>query len=122
MNQFSKIVYLNYARLGLPVFPCNRDKSPMTPHGFKDATTIRKRITEWWDRWPKAMIGIPPGRESGIDVLNLDPKPNECIDGFEHVPQWKQLSPVIVETPSGGAHAYFKATGKLRNSTDQIAP
>jgi hypothetical protein len=50
------------------------------------------------------MIGIPTGRKSGIDVLDLDLKPNEYIDGFEHVPQWKQLSAVIVKTPSKGAH------------------
>jgi len=30
---------LDYAACGIPVFPCAaRSKTPLTPHGFKDAT------------------------------------------------------------------------------------
>src|SRR5262249_13355365 len=40
---------LEYARKGLPVFPCSPlDKKPLTPHGFKDATTDEAQIRAWW--------------------------------------------------------------------------
>src|SRR5262245_2554003 len=71
---------LGYAARGLPVFPCKRaDKSPLTRHGFNDASTDPEQIREWWTQWPNAMIGMPTGAVSGIDVLDLDVKPDEYI-------------------------------------------
>jgi P4 family phage/plasmid primase-like protien len=114
---------LRYADQGIPVFPCNRkDKAPLTRHGFKDATTDRATIISWWSKWPNAMIGVPTGKRSGIDVLDLDVKPDEFINGLESVPQWQKCSPVIARTPRGGAHLWFKSDGEVRNSTDVIAP
>ena len=114
---------LDYAGRGLPVFPCKRaDKAPLVAGGFKAATTDPKLIRNWWSRWPEAMIGMPTGLASGIDVLDLDLKPDEFVDGFKFVPQWKALSRLIVRTPSGGGHVWFKSEGKVRNSTDQVAP
>jgi Bifunctional DNA primase/polymerase, N-terminal len=46
----SSIVFhaLEYARRGIPVFPCKRaDKSPLTKNGFKDATCDEQQIREW---------------------------------------------------------------------------
>ena len=57
-----------------------------------------------------------------LDVLDLDVKPDEYIDGRQFVRDWKDLSPVIVRTPSGGAHVWFKSAGQVRNSADAIAP
>jgi hypothetical protein len=68
------------------------------------------------------MIGMPTGPASGIDVLDIDLKPDEYVDGFKCVPQWESLSPIVVRTPSGGAHLWFKSEGKVRNSTDRIGP
>jgi hypothetical protein len=114
---------LEYARHGIPVFPCKRgDKAPLVKRGFKGATTNEKLLRRWWENWPRAMIGMPTGVSSGIDVLDLDLKPNEYIDGRVIVPQWQELSRVIVRTPSGGAHVWFKSQGKVRNSTDRIGP
>ena len=45
---------------GWPVFPCKAEsKSPLTPQGFKDATTDPAQIRASWSRWPNAMIGTP---------------------------------------------------------------
>jgi hypothetical protein len=68
------------------------------------------------------MIGMPTGMASGVDVLDLDLKPEEYIDGRRHVLDWKSLSSVITRTQSGGAHAWFKSEAKVQNSTDVIAP
>jgi Bifunctional DNA primase/polymerase, N-terminal len=44
---------LRYANRGIPVFPCSPlDKKPLTPHGFKDATTDEAQIRAWWTQWP----------------------------------------------------------------------
>jgi P4 family phage/plasmid primase-like protien len=114
---------LRYAQLGLPVFPCKRKtKSPLVKKGFKAATLNEEQIKDWWAQWPNAMIGVPTGPSSGIDVIDIDVKPQEFIDGFAFLRQWESMSPLIVRTPSGGAHIWFKSDGKVRNSTDRLAP
>jgi hypothetical protein len=112
---------LDYAAKGLPVFPCKRtDKSPLIDGGFKNATTDPDRIATWWkQQWPDAMIGMPTGPASGIDVLDIDHKKDK--DGFAALPNWRELSPIIVRTPSGGAHLWFRSCGAIRNSADKIA-
>jgi hypothetical protein len=107
---------LEYAEAGIPVFPCKRTKGPLTPNGFKDATTDPKQIRNWWAKWPHAMIGMPTGLASGVDVLDIDVKPDEHVDGHKFVPGFAKLSPVQVQTPSGGTHLYFRSKGKVRIS------
>lgn len=64
---------LDYAAKGLPVFPCkSANKQPWTAHGFRDASTDPETITDWWRRWPDAMIGLPTGAPSGVWVLDVD--------------------------------------------------
>jgi hypothetical protein len=69
-----------YAKLGCFVFPCHLDKTPMTPHGFKDATNDRAIVRAWWTEHPQASIGIACGA-SGWLVLDIDI--DEDTDGFE---------------------------------------
>lgn len=109
---------LQYASEGIPVFPCRADKRPLTPNGFKDATTDPAIIEGWWQRWPDAMVGAPTGKK--FSVLDLDAKNGK--DGFARIPDWKQRSPVIALTRNGGAHLYFQAERSPRNSADDIAP
>lgn len=62
---------LAYARAGWHVVPLRRrDKEPLTPHGFKDATTDAATIRRWWSRWPDANIGIAV--PAGYVVLDID--------------------------------------------------
>jgi Bifunctional DNA primase/polymerase, N-terminal len=73
---------LDYAAAGIPIFPCRpENKRPYTDHGFKDASTDSTLINEWWSRWPDAMIGMPTGRASGIDVLDIDNKIERIHEG-----------------------------------------
>jgi putative DNA primase/helicase len=114
---------LNYAKRGLPIFPCKpQDKAPLIGGGFHNATTDAARIKAWWTRWPDAMIGMPTGERSGVDVIDIDHDSKKGKDGFAHLPDWKVRSPVIVRTPRGGAHLWFKSDGRIRNTTDAIAP
>ena len=71
---------LYYARRGWPVFPCKpRDKSPYIKGGLNAATTDEETIRDWWQRWPRAMIGVPMGSRSGVWAVDPDPpkKPGE---------------------------------------------
>ncbi len=61
---------LAYAAASLPVFPCNRNKEPLTEHGFLDATTDPDIIQTWWKRLPGALIGI--AIPAGYVVVDVD--------------------------------------------------
>lgn len=56
---------------GWPVFPLKPNgKTPMTAHGFKDATTSLEQINAWWAATPEANIGLPTG--VAFDVIDID--------------------------------------------------
>lgn len=63
---------LTYAQAGIQVFPCNKDKEPLSEHGMLDATTDPAQIRGWWRRWPDALIAgrIP----EHLIVLDIDPR------------------------------------------------
>ena len=45
---------LDFARRGMFVLPCQKDKTPYTLHGHKDATTDPDKIRAWRRKWPGA--------------------------------------------------------------------
>jgi putative DNA primase/helicase len=100
-----------------PVFPCGRDKRPLTKHGFKDATKDRATIEKWWGRWPTAMIGVPTGKVSGFFVVDVDP------DGTEWLEKKRKYLPItrIHKTPRG-QHLLFKYVPGAGCSTSKVAP
>ena len=105
---------LKYAAHGWPVFPAvPGEKIPVTPHGFKDATTDQAQIRAWWQANPDRNIGIATGRP-GPDVVDVDHH-GKAGNGFAAWNQAKRagLLPqpqAIVQTPSGGMHAYYAGT------------
>ena len=97
-----------YAALPWRVFPCKRDKSPLTRHGFHDATTDSYQIEAWWTEHPEASIGVACDK-SGFFVLDVDPRhagDAELAELFDtHGPL-----PRTVESATGGngQHFFFK--------------
>lgn len=117
---------LAYARRGWRVLPLHgvtdrgactclwRDctspgKHPRTAHGVKDATTDEAQIRKWWETWPDANIGIACGRESGIVVLDIDPRNGGAKSLQRPREEHGELpSTATCETGGGGTHYYFK--------------
>jgi hypothetical protein len=110
------------AEMGLPVFPCDAQKRPMTQHGFRDATkdpeTIRRSFRN------AAMIGIPTGEASGFFVLDLDCK--NGAQGLEWLAAHEARLPQTRRhrTRSGGVHLLFAMpVGRtIRNSASKVGP
>ena len=105
-------VALDFARAGIPVFPCDARKRPLTDHGHHDATTDPDTIRRWWARWPDALVGIPTGPESGVWVLDVDGEAGRCSLnalmarlGAETI---ADLTPCVSRTPGGGLHLIFQ--------------
>ena len=130
-GQSLQMAALNYAKAGLPVFPCNPNKTPRVSHGCKDASCDCDTIQMWWNRWPDALIGLRTGTASGMFVLDIDVKNGG--EGFASLAvlekQHGSLPPTFtVTTPSGGEHRYFVmpqtdpplglSTGKLGSGLD----
>jgi hypothetical protein len=98
-----------YAELGWPVFPVEPNgKRPLTPNGFKDATTARAQIDMWWKDNPLANIGTEP-ECSGYCVIDVE---------AEGLDEWAMLQGMhgsvpptwAVKTPRGGQHLWFEGS------------
>lgn len=118
---------LLYVDLGWHVFPCKPDdKRPLTPHGFKDATTDPARIREWFAQWPDANLAAATGAASGFVALDVDKK--DGAPGFESLHALEQEhgalpATMASQTPSGGKHFLFAHPGRVvKNSASLLAP
>ena len=91
---------LAYAAAGIRVFPVLAGKKePATAHGWQDATTDEAQIRAWWAELPYN-IGIHTGPESGLFVIDVDPR-----NGGE----WESpVQTATAKTGGGGRHFYFQ--------------
>jgi hypothetical protein len=119
-------------RLHWPVFPLKpRGKTPLTSHGFKDASRDLDVIASWWMRWPDANIGTPTGIEGcGLDVIDVDGRtgvasmrllkhalcPEDC-SAETFCGSTGELPPIFARSMTPGAddgpgfHYFIRATG-----------
>jgi hypothetical protein len=115
------------AERGWYVFPCNpKTKRPLTADGFYAATRDPAVIEQWWKRWPRAMIAVRCGPESGFFAVDLDLDSAKQLDGvakFTALQNGRMLPDTItVETPRGGRHLWFAWADGVRNSESKLAP
>jgi hypothetical protein len=81
----------------------------LTKHSLFDATCDTAQIVDWWRRWPKALISIPCGPDTGFVALDIDVK-DDRANGFDTLAELGHAvlpDTPIVHTPSGGIHLYF---------------
>jgi hypothetical protein len=92
---------LAYGERKISVFPL-QGKTPLTPNGFKDASTDRSRIHAWWNRHPGTNIGIATGSRSGLAVVDRDTN-NPEVSRI-----WDSLPPTVEVKTSRGRHRYYR--------------
>lgn len=115
---------LHYAANGIPIFPVNAKKEPLTAHGFYDATTDAASIRAWWLKEPGAGVAIPTGASSGFVVVDLDPRngSDATVAALE-----KKHGPfpatVTSRTGGGGTHLLFRHPGgTIPCGADKLGP
>ena len=108
-------IMLKYAtyymkNLGFSVIPVNpRDKKPLIPwEEYQSRKATAEEITQWWQKWPNANIGIITGAVSGIIVLDVDGE-----EGQRSIKDNKLSLPPAwaARTGGGGFHYFFKHPG-----------
>lgn len=101
---------LQYGRGGWPVFPLRpRGKAPLTPNGVKDATTDLRRISAWWQRQPKANIGLKLPNQ--YLVLDLDTE-----DALHRLKAEDRVLPATAWARTAqGHHFWYRVDGEIRN-------
>jgi len=104
---------LDYARRGIPIFPCMPNgKEPLVK--WQDArTTNEAQIGAWWQAWPGANVGRVLA-DSGLCAIDID------LKGLDHLADLNLPDTAWMETPSGGYHLYYR--GSLRPSIGKLAP
>jgi len=112
---------------GTPIFPCGEGKkTPLTAHGFQDATADEGAVRQWAAKWPAANLAIPTGERSGLFVLDVDK--GDGKDGEAALSELTAKNGALpatleVKTPRGGRHLYFLHPGqKVPTRTNHPAP
>lgn len=95
-------------------------KHPRTRGGVKDASTDPETIRGWWLRWPDANVGIATGPESGLAVVDIDPR-HDGDATFRQLELKHGNVPDTIEaqTGGGGRHiAFLYPEGRRWRSAD----
>ena len=112
-----------YADRGWRVFPVGPDKTPLTEHGFHDATTSIFKFD--WDKASGIGLAVP----DDVVVVDVDPRNggDESMDVLEENGCVVQVTTLRASTAGGGKHFYFqykgdKLKGKLAPGIDVKLP
>lgn len=109
--------------LGLPVFPCNIEKAPLTRSGFKDAVTDAESIRRMFAAPAAVLIGVPTGHASGAVVVDVDTKDGKRGGDWLNRELGRIPETRTHRTRSGGVHLLFSHPGiRIPNSSGKIAP
>jgi hypothetical protein len=117
MNAWAEALKLTQRRL--PVFPCDKDKRPLTPNGFKDASADPDVVHAWAKKHPEALIGVPTGDR--FVAIDIDLQHADALEWYEANRSRLPLTRTHV-TRSGGRHLLFKPNSEIGCSTGKLGP
>lgn len=111
---------LEYAKHGWYVVPLRaRGKEPRVLDWVNEASCDPEQIRAWWRRWPDSNIGIACGRNTGLDVLDIDGDEGAATLAAleaEHGP----IPATFEVSTRNGRHLYFWANEDVRNSVKNL--
>lgn len=94
----------------------------LTPRGLTDATADDGEVARWLKMYPQANLAIRTGRESGVVVVDIDPRHGGEASWEALTARHGVAETYEVETGSGGRHLYFRHPGPtVRNSAGLLA-
>jgi hypothetical protein len=100
---------------GSPILPLDlTSKRPLIAGGYYGATINPATISQWWHKWPNALIAVATGVASGLAVLDLDPRHGADL-GFAD-----QFATRKHRTRGGGLHLIFEHAEDLRSSSGKL--
>ncbi len=102
---------IEYNDYNLSIIPCgkNKGKIPLVKwQKYQQETADLSVFNAWVEKFPTANIGLITGRLNGLLVVDCD-DPKISIEKLQKV---YGETPLIVETPRGGKHLYYKYNGE----------
>lgn len=130
---------LSYARRGWHVFPLHSPdkergctcslgtacaspgKHPRTRRGLKDATTDESQIRQWWQRWPRANVGLAMGRASGLVAVDVDHRAGGGAGLTQLLDDHGSFPETLEAETGGGHHIFFSHPGvSFKNSSSVL--
>lgn len=109
-------VALRLARAGFSVFPCQsggqKAKSPMPFLKWRDAsTTDERQISQWWQKWPEAAVGIDLAKSN---LIVIDADRHGTVDGVSALGDlmasvgYEPHGVPLAATPNEGTHFFYR--------------
>mgnify|MGYP000933520952 CR=1 FL=1 len=112
---------LDWAKRGVPVFPCGADKAPLTANGHLDATTNPEQVKFLFENAGDCMIGARMGADSGLFALDFDLYKAGAEDYMQYLSDKGLLNETQVHTTrSGGLHLLYRGDGTYPNVKPHI--
>lgn len=121
----TEITLSDYLSLGWSIFPVhtiadgrctcvkgiecgkNSGKHPRITNGVNGASSDEQTVRAWWTQWPGSNIGLACGRQSGVIVIDIDPRHG----GFESMEEYESFNDVpptlAAASGGGGMHLFF---------------
>lgn len=101
----------------------SQGKHPLTSRGLKDASSSVEQVKSWWTAHPRANCGILTGKESGIVVLDVDPRHGGLVSLKKIQSDYGLLPQTLtVKTGGDGFHYYFRHPGGEMRNRANILP
>lgn len=128
MNNSTIECALSYAARGWHVIPlysiangqctCKRwqckgpGKHPIFDKWQTKATTEPTHIKQWWSKYPSANIGIVTGKQSGLVIIDIDPRNGGDTSLQNLIDSYDDFKPILdtytIKTGGNGSHFYYR--------------